>query len=104
MEEGGEPQDQFGSRLVDHRQGVREDVLVLMDRVLLHRQGRKLGKEVVRQARLARLPRGRAPGQGATTSLEISSRIRSAEMIEIRSAIRPTADSVLGSIRKPRLA
>ena len=77
---------------------------MLMDRILLHGQGRKLGKEIVGQTRLHDARRAPGPELGATTSLEISSRIRSAEMIEIRSAIRPTADSGSGRSGNPELA
>ncbi len=47
MEEGGEPEHQVGRCLVHHCEGVGQNVLVELVRVLLHGQGGQLGDEVV---------------------------------------------------------
>ena len=51
VKERGQSQRQVGRRLVDHRPGVLEHVLVLMDRVLFQLQFGQFGEEVLRQTR-----------------------------------------------------
>ena len=53
-----------GAGLVHHGQGVGQDVLVPVDRVLLEGQGRQLGQELVGQAGAHHEPQGRPTGTG----------------------------------------
>ena len=51
VEERGQPEHAVLGGLVDHGQGVRQDVLVPVDGVLLDGQGRELGQELGGQPR-----------------------------------------------------
>ena len=50
VEQRRQAQDALGLALLDHRDGVGQHVLVAVDRVLLERQGRQLGQELLGQA------------------------------------------------------
>ena len=50
VEEGGQAQDLVGTGLLDHRDGVGQDVLVAVDGVLLEGEAGQLGQELVGQA------------------------------------------------------
>ena len=59
VEQGGEPENLVGTRLLDHGDGVGEDVLVPLDRVLLERKRRQLREELRRQPRIDEKPQSR---------------------------------------------
>ena len=59
VEERGQPEDLVGGRVLDDGDRVRQHVLVAMDRVLLQRQSRQLGQELVGQSGLDQEPQPR---------------------------------------------
>ncbi len=83
VEERGEAEQPIGRRLVHHREGVGEHVLVPVDRVLFERETGQLGEELAGQPGPTTNQR---PTEGTATTmiLSSSSRIRSAETIERR--------------------
>ncbi len=57
MEECGQAQDQIGSRLGRDGNGVRQHVLVLMDRILLESERRQFGDDLLGFARIDQGPK-----------------------------------------------
>ena len=92
-----------GDGLGHHRDGVGQHVLVAVDRVLLHPHGRELGEEQVGDARCPRGTTGPGLGSSTTSSLQSSSRMRSADTISRRSTRLRTA-ATSGSVGRQPVA
>jgi hypothetical protein len=100
VEQRGQPDDALGPRLLHHRDGVGEDVLVAVDRVLLEGEGGQLRQELLGQAGVDEEPQARARG-GTTTSLSSSMRMRSGDTISSRSCMARTAATRASSGSSP---